>query len=311
MPCRFCQSQNHTLTKCDSPELIQLCQTAYNKFAEEFISDRENGTTTTMGSWINSLHSFEVRGLTAKYKLQLNWNLEIQKKTITLMHSIILREVFQQYISIDNFDLLTTMLKTGNIDRVMVRNLKRETNSRINLENLKRAWRIVVHSTEAGQILGFYRFLRRSNQIPRYDLTTTPILDIRDYLCNLNVHRYDLLFNQFLAVEETLRAAELMIAIANGSVSVRNPIPGKPTINIKIGIEQENRLEECPLCYETMGVEKNIKTNCSHEFCVDCIKRFLPTCTNRANCPMCRGQITEMICHSDESFNDVRPFVTA
>jgi hypothetical protein len=308
MPCPFCQSQNHTLTRCDSPNLALLCQTAFDKFTEEFLADREDGTTT-IGNWINSLRGFEVRGLTAKYKLQLNWNLENQKKTIILMHSLVLREIFQESISIVNFDLLTTMLYSGNIDRILIRNLKRETNDKIKWEQTKRSWRTTIYAAEGRQIINFYRFLRRSNQIQIFDVGTSTLV-IRHCICDLSVHRYDLLFGQFLAVEETLHVAELMAGIANGSIAVRNPIPPKPVINIKIGIEQETHLEECPLCYETMDFEKNIKTNCSHEFCVDCMKRFLPTCSNRANCPMCRGQITEMVCHSDTSFNDVRPFVT-
>jgi hypothetical protein len=245
-----------------------------------------------MGSWLNSLRVFEIRGLTAKYKLQLKWNVNTQKKAITYVHSLILQNMIRENITTNEFDNLANQLNTGKIDRNILNNAKRDIYT---WEITKIDWCYKLQSMDDLLVIGFYTYLRNINQLPRIH-GVTPRL-IKDNINDLTVNRYDLLYRQFLEEVETSRTDN------------RNPIPQQPTINIKMGIDQEMYSEECPLCYETMDFEKNIKTNCSHEFCVDCITRFLPTCKNRAKCPMCRGPITEMVCHSTASFNVVCPFV--
>jgi hypothetical protein len=48
---------------------------------------------------------------------------------------------------------------------------------------------------------------------------------------------------------------------------------------------------ECPICYETIGVDQRIVTNCNHVFCGDCMSAHLNTCQSEFTdpcCPMCR-----------------------
>ena len=48
---------------------------------------------------------------------------------------------------------------------------------------------------------------------------------------------------------------------------------------------------ECPICYETIGVDQRIVTNCNHVFCGDCMSAHLNTCQAEFTdpcCPMCR-----------------------
>ena len=48
---------------------------------------------------------------------------------------------------------------------------------------------------------------------------------------------------------------------------------------------------ECPICYETIGVDQRIVTNCNHVFCGDCMSAHLNTCQTEFTdpcCPMCR-----------------------
>jgi hypothetical protein len=316
MPCPFCQSQNHTLTRCDSHNLVVLCQTAYDKFTTEFIADRENGTNT-MGTWLNTLDIFEIRGLTAKYKLQLNWCVLIQRKTIIYLHSLILRNMFQENITINEFDNFANQLKTGKINRDIIHEVKRKKNEIYILEKMKQEWRDQINNSDDLRIIDFYIFLRRTNQIESLEIITSLSnrYRFRDIIRDISVTRYDLLFRQFLETRITNPRQERLTNPRQQRLTnprqqrLTNPRQQRLNINIKLGIDIETYLEECPLCYEVMSFEKNIRTNCSHEFCVNCIKRYLPT--GRTTCPMCRGQITEMVCHSAASFNDICPFVNA
>ena len=54
---------------------------------------------------------------------------------------------------------------------------------------------------------------------------------------------------------------------------------------------KDTTTHECPICYETIGVDQRIVTNCNHVFCGDCMSAHLNTCQAEFTdpcCPMCR-----------------------
>jgi hypothetical protein len=47
--------------------------------------------------------------------------------------------------------------------------------------------------------------------------------------------------------------------------------------------------EECSICYENIEINKIVKINCSHEFCVGCIKKIINSDIKK--CALCRNNI--------------------
>jgi hypothetical protein len=49
-----------------------------------------------------------------------------------------------------------------------------------------------------------------------------------------------------------------------------------------------NYSKECPICYEKMGANNYIITNCNHKFCNTCLFKSLNL---NSKCPICRNEI--------------------
>ena len=50
-------------------------------------------------------------------------------------------------------------------------------------------------------------------------------------------------------------------------------------------------LLDCSICLNSLDNETKCITNCNHEFCIDCIEKWLNI--NKINCPLCRQQLKE------------------
>jgi hypothetical protein len=82
----------------------------------------------------------------------------------------------------------------------------------------------------------------------------------------------------------------------------------KPSMELILNLESVDAEEDCPVCYEK-PVEKNyVTTNCSHDFCLECIKKIIPT-RNMVSCPLCRENVTNMVCHSNICVEDIKPLI--
>jgi hypothetical protein len=49
--------------------------------------------------------------------------------------------------------------------------------------------------------------------------------------------------------------------------------------------------KDCSICLNSLDNETKCITNCNHEFCIDCIEKWLNI--NKINCPLCRQQLKE------------------
>jgi len=60
--------------------------------------------------------------------------------------------------------------------------------------------------------------------------------------------------------------------------------------------EPETEDISCPLCFDTMCPQETVVTNCTHTYCVECIKGYTTSIkdkTIKPCCPMCRTEITQ------------------
>jgi len=56
-------------------------------------------------------------------------------------------------------------------------------------------------------------------------------------------------------------------------------------------------LNECSICIETKPVTHFAKTNCNHEYCLDCVKSHIQSNQNKTTkivCPLCRSDLTNI-----------------
>lgn len=49
--------------------------------------------------------------------------------------------------------------------------------------------------------------------------------------------------------------------------------------------------KDCSICFNTLKNETKCVTNCNHEFCKNCMDKWLNY--NKYNCPLCRQQVKE------------------
>jgi hypothetical protein len=64
--------------------------------------------------------------------------------------------------------------------------------------------------------------------------------------------------------------------------------------------------KECPICLDHLQYHNIQKTNCSHEFCKDCLTKTIKSFVNRRNkaaCPLCRSNI-ELIYQNKKFVNE-------
>lgn len=69
---------------------------------------------------------------------------------------------------------------------------------------------------------------------------------------------------------------------------------------------------ECSICIESKPATQFAKTNCQHEYCVDCIKSYVQS--RRENptkvvCPMCRSELSEIIVSHVDTCASLQDFI--
>jgi len=92
--------------------------------------------------------------------------------------------------------------------------------------------------------------------------------------------------------------------------------PTKRTIEYlkEITIEHEDSEKKqfadmCPICLTAIEHQQSIYTQCSHEFCADCIKNLATSIkdnTSSPACPLCRSHITKLVTENHELCVEIR-----
>lgn len=78
------------------------------------------------------------------------------------------------------------------------------------------------------------------------------------------------------------------------------PVPRTPTHLKAVSVVTTPVIGcDCPICFESIADTAAVYTNCSHGFCVTCIKGLATSIKDRnrnqkPTCPMCRQEITEL-----------------
>ena len=50
-----------------------------------------------------------------------------------------------------------------------------------------------------------------------------------------------------------------------------------------------NLQKKCPICLNSLENHTRCITNCNHEFCIDCINKWINI--NKIYCPLCKQQL--------------------
>jgi len=85
----------------------------------------------------------------------------------------------------------------------------------------------------------------------------------------------------------------------------------KFNIETEIILEDINKNNECPICFEyTNSINKLIKTDCNHNYCNKCLKKYLYSLNNGINinplCACCRKHITKLYFQDEELLNSYK-----
>ena len=85
-------------------------------------------------------------------------------------------------------------------------------------------------------------------------------------------------------------------------ILMSNIIKIKLTILLKAN-ENNDKHNECSICYENKQMINNCETECSHIYCIDCIKTYYRTRENKSDmpCPLCRHDIKILNTYSEQS----------
>jgi len=57
--------------------------------------------------------------------------------------------------------------------------------------------------------------------------------------------------------------------------------------------------KDCSICFNTLQNDTTCITNCNHEFCIDCIDKWVNK--NKTYCPLCRQQLKEYYCNNHKT----------
>ena len=94
--------------------------------------------------------------------------------------------------------------------------------------------------------------------------------------------------------------------------------------SMKFSVDEETTIEDtmCAVCLDTKDASTFVFTNCKHGYCSGCITKHIKTqCSKFTNrnvmprdtvelpCPLCRTNITELMCNSEEQRYLIRIFV--
>lgn len=73
-------------------------------------------------------------------------------------------------------------------------------------------------------------------------------------------------------------------------------------------------LNECSICIETKSVTQFAKTNCNHEYCLDCIKSHIQSNQNKTTkivCPLCRSDLTNISLTDIDVHKNLQNFISS
>jgi hypothetical protein len=65
--------------------------------------------------------------------------------------------------------------------------------------------------------------------------------------------------------------------------------------------------KSCPICYEQLTNENEVKLNCEHKFCCECIKNSLNKCINQ-KCALCRTPSTCYDVKTSDAYNVIAEY---
>lgn len=264
--CSFCRCEHHTIRNCDSPDRFLIIDNI-NLFI-----DVRNGhyLATTSDHYV-------------EYELQSSlMNCEV---SVLKMYCIILiiRARKYKYEMVEDVSRKIMKMRKIRKEAFLAEENERETRLYkcrfLEIMNIHRQILTLENETVAEE---------NSNELETLKQTLNQTLFGK--------------INQFRAYYDHQPALYLILRdrMLDEENRLRNKIPVKTIYSVEEKQKQEQK--ECPICYETVPVEKSLLTQCSHTFCIGCITKNVRTDKER-KCPCCRSKIVEFTnyCTSDSS----------
>ena len=85
-------------------------------------------------------------------------------------------------------------------------------------------------------------------------------------------------------------------------------------LDLSSNMESAKCDDDCVICFEPKPRTQFAKTNCNHEFCVDCVKSHVQSNKSRPSkivCPMCRSDINELSITDVHIHSNFQEFIVA
>jgi len=145
--------------------------------------------------------------------------------------------------------------------------------------------------------------------------------NFKEYVITVNriIHRYGRGRIRFSIQENTENGEINAIAIVSDvRVIVPRTIPVsdiKRTVTYlkEVALLENKTIAEtedvsCPLCFDDVSPQETVVTNCSHAYCLECIKGFTNSIkdkTIKPCCPMCRTEITQFKMRKPDIYHEI------
>jgi hypothetical protein len=293
MPCNFCNSPDHSLSRCNNQLLDELCKTAYAKCYNEFVNFYENGIDN-YGNWLKTLPDKDIFALSSRIKFPTKWKIEHKCDAIKQIYYFALYEIKNSNIPFNKVIELSNLAVCAKFEINTINYVKTIILEKIEKEKYVLIWKQKINRLNLREMLNFYHYLMDNYVVHDILPENSTSTDIRNYLCGLQTGEQESIFNEYynFYVDESI----------NKIFVNENVLPKKISM-ILCNDEKCNKDDDCAVCLELLNNDIIVKTNCSHHFCCNCLYKINKNATEQIPCPICREEIKDLQCFSQVSYN--------
>ena len=135
-------------------------------------------------------------------------------------------------------------------------------------------------------------------------------INVVNFLRREPQYRNGILNEQFINMGILMREMLTYRIHRNAALQVVVEEPVKYQICVKINNdenESDKELCECNICFEEKEIKDNVKLECNHEFCKDCIIKTLKmnNTNNNPSCAYCRREIKNIEVRTENVYNEI------
>jgi len=305
--CSFCNSNQHIVSTCTSVLFTQLCDSIYACYFTDCLLSNNFATGDAK---IQDLSRKEIYILCSKLTLPSTWSPLHKKKALTLVYKKMIQRMMDNRLTVEVREHSRRLIHEGQCTHPVLLEVKRDIENEIYENRMtsmrKENWTRRIDRMPNAEVVDFYEKKIMVRLPVIWHLLPTMYRHVIKELHDGSVDCiYEGLLTDYLFENAVQRNA---VVVERRTRTVPQEIV-KPTIRLIMNLESVDATEDCPVCYEKPMDKHFVTTNCSHDFCLECIKKIIPTRT-MVSCPLCRENVTTMVCHSNICVEDIKPFIS-